>query len=136
MLFALLVLFQGEISPRERELAVLRVAWRCRAPYEWGQHVNVAKRYGITSEEIERLTRKGSSEPGWSEHEAAILRAVDELLTEQMIGDETWATLAATWNERQLIEFPSMVGQYVATAYSQNSLRLRLDPENPGLRHR
>lgn len=130
------VLFQGEISPRERELAVLRVAWRCRAPYEWGQHVNVAKRYGITSEEIERVTRRGSSEPGWSEHEAAILRAVDELLTEQMIGDETWATLAATWNERQLIEFPSMVGQYVATAYSQNSLRLRLDPENPGLRHR
>jgi hypothetical protein len=29
-----------------------------------------------------------------------------------------------------------MVGQYVATAYIQNSLRIRLIPGNPGLKHR
>src|ERR1700710_493918 len=34
-----LQLFKGEISPRERELAVLRVGWLCRAPFEWGEHV-------------------------------------------------------------------------------------------------
>src|ERR1700761_1098031 len=33
------VVFQGFIPKRERELAVLRIGWLSRAPYEWGQHV-------------------------------------------------------------------------------------------------
>jgi 4-carboxymuconolactone decarboxylase len=129
------MLFNGTIPKLERELAILLVGWLCRAPYEWGQHVEIAKRYGMAADVIERVTQ-GSSAAGWSEHEAAILRGVEELLQNQMITDATWDTLARSWSEQQLIEFPSMVGQYVATAYSQNSLRMRLNPENRGLRHR
>lgn len=128
-------IFQGAIPPRERELAVLRCGWLCRAPFEWGEHVDIGKRYGLSNEEIERVTR-GSSAPGWSEHEAAILRGVEELIADQVLADETWETLARTWNEQQLIEFPMMVGQYVATAFVQNSLRIRLADDNPGLSHR
>jgi alkylhydroperoxidase family enzyme len=129
------VIFKGRLSPRERELAVLRVGWLLRAPYEWGEHVDIAKRYGVSAEEVARVTQ-GSSAPGWSEHDAAILKGVEELLSEQMISDATWATLARSWDEAQLIEFPMMVGQYVATAYVQNSLRMRLAPDNPGLTYR
>lgn len=123
------------LPPRERELAVLRVGWLCRAPYEWGQHVEIAKRYGVTTAEVERATQ-GSSAAGWTTHEAAILRGVEELIHDQMISDETWGVLSRTWNERQLIEFPALVGQYVAIAYSQNALRIRLDPGRSGLKHR
>jgi len=129
------LLGRGAIAARERELAVLRVAWLCRAPFEWGEHVDVARRYGVTEAEIERVTH-GSSAPGWTEHEATILRAVEELLGDQMISDETWNVLAQSWTERQLIEFPTLVGYYVTTAYSQNALRVRLAVINRGLRHR
>lgn len=128
-------LFQGVLSPRHRELAVLRVGWRCRAPYEWGQHVDIAKRIGLTDAEIERVI-EGPSARAWSELEAAILFGVDELLEDQMISDATWNKLASFWSDQQLIEFLMMVGQYVATAYMQNSLRLRLHPGSRGLRHR
>lgn len=128
-------LFKGEISPRERELAVLRVGWLCRAPYEWGEHVDIAKRYGISAEEIERVTQ-GSSASGWSEHDRAIIKGAEELLGNQMISDATWNVLAKTWTERQLVEFPMLVGQYYATALQQNTLRVRLAEDNPGLRHR
>jgi 4-carboxymuconolactone decarboxylase len=128
-------IFKGKLPPRERELAVLRVGWLMRAPYEWGEHVDIGKRYGITTEEIERVIR-GSAAPGWNEHEAAILGAVEQLLAEQAISDETWATLAKSWNEQQLIEFPMMVGQYVANAFVQNALRMRLASDNPGLTNR
>ena len=127
--------FKGRVAPRERELAVLRTAWLLRAPFEWGEHVDIAKRYGITAEEIERVIQ-GSGAPGWSAHEAAILAAVEEMLSEQAVSDETWATLAQSWDDQQLIEFPLMVGQYVATALQQNALRVRLAPDNPGLTHR
>lgn len=129
------VIFRGLIPPRERELAVLRCGWLCRAPFEWGEHVDIAKRYGVSDEEVERAT-VGSSAPGWSEHDAAILRGVEELIGNKAISDATWATLAKRWDEPQLIEFPMMVGQYVATAFVQNSLRIRLAEDNPGLSYR
>ncbi|CAN7513668.1 carboxymuconolactone decarboxylase family protein [Phenylobacterium sp. LjRoot225] len=128
-------IFKGALSPRERELAVLRVGWLMRAPYEWGEHVDISQRYGVTPEEIERVIL-GAAAPGWSEHDAALLRAVEELLSEQAISDATWATLAKSWNEQQLIELPMMVGQYVATALVQNALRMRLASDNPGLTYR
>ncbi len=128
-------LFEGLIPKRERELAILRIGWLCRAPYEWGQHVDIAKRFGVSAEEVERVTR-GSADPDWTSHDATILRGVEELIGDQAMTSETWDMLARTWNEAQMIEFPMMVGQYVATAYVQNSLRIMLTPDNPGLSHR
>lgn len=128
-------IFKGQVAPRDRELAVLRIGWLMRAPYEWGEHVSLGKRYGLTTQEIERVI-EGSAAPGWSEHEAAILGAVEELLTEQAIADDTWATLAASWNEPQLLEFTMIVGQYVSIALVQNALRMRLAPTNAGLSSR
>ncbi|MEY2944102.1 MAG: hypothetical protein RLY97_2116 [Pseudomonadota bacterium] len=125
-------IFKGEIPARERELAVLRIGWLCRAPYEWGEHVNISKRYGVTEEEIAQVI-EGSTADGWAAHDAAILSAVEQLLSNQTIDDPTWATLAATWTEAQLIEFPMMVGQYIATALVQNAMRIRLSPLNKGL---
>ncbi|WP_159977867.1 MULTISPECIES: carboxymuconolactone decarboxylase family protein [unclassified Novosphingobium] len=128
------VLFRGRIPARERELAVLRVGWLCRAPYEWGQHVFIAYRVGLTAPEISRV-RIGSAAPGWSGHEAAILRGVEELIADKALSNQTWDTLALSWDEAQMIEFPTMVGQYVATAFVQNSLRIPLEGGNPGLAH-
>lgn len=129
------VIFHGLIPPRQRELAVLRTGWLCRAPYEWGEHVEIGKRYGLTPEEVERVTA-GSAAEGWDEHDAAILRGVEELIADHCLSDETWNTLAKRWDERQLIEFPMMVGQYVGTAMVQNTLRIALAKHNPGLSHR
>jgi 4-carboxymuconolactone decarboxylase len=128
-------IFFGELPPRERELAILRVGWLLRAPYEWGEHVDISKRCGVTAEEIERVII-GSTASGWGAHDAAILRGVEELLSEQSICDETWGLLSEAWNEQQMIEFTMMVGQYVANALVLNALRIRLERDNPGLTHR
>jgi alkylhydroperoxidase family enzyme len=129
------VLYNGLLPPVERELAILRVAWLCGAPYEWGQHVGVAGRLGMDAQTIERA-RQGSAAPGWTDHERAILAGVEELLEHKALSDATWDVLAQTWSEEQLIEFPMMVGQYVATAYVQNTLRVRLEGCEEGLARR
>ena len=129
------LLVQGALSPRDRELAILRIGWLCQAPYEWGEHVHVAKNLGITSDEIERITQ-GSNAPGWSEHEQALLRAAEELRHDAMISDATWTTLSKRLNDKQLIELPIVIGQYQTVAYYQNSLRLRLHEGNLGLKAR
>ena len=129
------LLSQGALASRDRELAILRIGWLCQAPYEWGEHVLVARKLGFTDELTERITI-GSAAPGWTEHEQAILRAAEELHGDAMISDATWDALCKTLNEQQLIELPIVVGQYQTLAYFQNSVRLRLHGGNLGLKAR
>lgn len=125
----------GTLTPRDRELVVLRLTWLCQAPYAWGEHVPQAKAAGISSEEIERVT-VGSAASGWSEHERALMRATEELRGDAMISDATWNTLSNRLDDRQLFELTVLVGQFTLVAYYQNALRLRLAPTNLGLRSR
>jgi alkylhydroperoxidase family enzyme len=123
-------LFRGKLDVRDRELAILRLAWLCQAPFEWGEHVKIGKRLAnITPEEIERV-KVGSDAPGWSELDQAIVRAVEELHADAMISDATWAVLAKNWTEEQLLEFPLLLGQYQGVAYQQNSIRVAMMPGN------
>jgi len=121
-----------EMDIRDRELAILRIAWLSQAPFEWGSHVKIAKRNGITSAEIERVI-EGSSAPGWNKRDRAIVRAMDELHFDSMIIDETWADLQEFYNDKKLIELVILAGQYKTVAYYQNSLRLPLPEGNMGL---
>lgn len=129
-------LFSGSAIPaRQRELAVLRTAWLAGAPYEWGEHVDIARKLGMSEDETDRV-RAGPEAEGWSAHEAALLSAVDELFENRMISDATWARLATEWNEAQLIELPCLVGQYLGVAMLQNSLRMPLARESKGFAER
>jgi len=57
-----------EMSIRDQELAILRLAWLSQAPFEWGAHIKIAKRNGITAAEIERVIEGSSArleQAGW-----------------------------------------------------------------------
>jgi alkylhydroperoxidase family enzyme len=126
-------LFQGALAVRDRELAILRTGWLCQAPYEFGSHVGIGRRLGgITEDEVARL-KIGSSAPGWSDHDRAILKAVEEMHADAMISEATWTALSKDLNDKQLLELPILVGQYQGVAYLQNSIRARLMPGHEGL---
>jgi 4-carboxymuconolactone decarboxylase len=126
-------LFRGTLTPRQRELAILRTAWLNTSPYEWGEHIAIGRNLaGLGSEETERVTI-GSAAPGWNDEDRAILRAVEELHAEAFISDQAWHELACFLSEEQLLELPILIGQYQGLAYFLNSMRARLKPSNPGL---
>ena len=70
---------------------------------------------------------------GWSEHDRAIVCMVEELHRGATISGPTWAALAKTLSEQQLIELIILVGQYTTVAYYQNALGLPLYPGNIGM---
>jgi 4-carboxymuconolactone decarboxylase len=119
---------KAALSPRLRELAILRVAWRTRARYEWLQHARLAPRAGITAEEIAAVP-EGATAPGWTSLEADVLAATDQLLDHYRVDDDTWARLAEQLDERQLIEVVFVVGAYTCLAMAFKSFGLELDPE-------
>lgn len=125
-------LLAGKLAARDRELLILRTAVLCGADYEWGQHALIGRSAGITDEEIARI-RSGPDAEGWSDDDATLLRAVDELHRDARISDQTWAALAGRYDERQLIEVPMLVGHYHMIAFALNSLGVPLEEGVRGL---
>jgi alkylhydroperoxidase family enzyme len=120
------LLWSPAVEPRLRELMVLRVAWCTRAPYEWAQHVKLAERYGVTSDDVDAIG-VGPGHDRWTDVERDVIAATDELLDHTRIADETWQRLAAHFDERQLVELVFIVGTYVCLAMAFNSFGLQLE---------
>lgn len=122
------VLFGSTLTPRERELLVLRVAALRHATYEWAQHVVLAGDAGLTSEEIARVA-EGPDGPGWSAREQALVRAVDELIADARIGDATWEVLRGELDDQQLMDLVFTVGCYEVLAMVFRSFDVDLDSD-------
>jgi 4-carboxymuconolactone decarboxylase len=120
------VLAKSTLPPRDRELLILRTGWKCSAPYEWGQHVVIARALGIDDVEIARIAA-GPGEHGWSDWDATLLRAADELHDQSCIGEPTWRALAARYDEQQLLDLVFCVGQYHVVSMALNSCRVERD---------
>jgi len=126
LVFGSHVLGKSTLPPRDRELVILRTGWNCRSPYEWGQHVVIARGEGITDEEIERVAA-GPDAPGWSELETLLLRAADELHDDRAITDETYAALSEHYDDRQMLDLVFAIGQYQLVSMVLNTFRVERD---------
>jgi alkylhydroperoxidase family enzyme len=116
----------NSLPPRERELAILRTGFLCRAGYEWAQHVVIGGQAGLLPEEIAAI-KQGPSAPGWSAIDAAILSACDELVGNHHVSDATWAALAPLGDEGRM-DLVYTVGQYTQVSMLLNSAGVQLDP--------
>ena len=125
------VLAKSTLGARERELVILRAGYRCRAGYEWGQHVPIAKASGLTDEEIERIA-SGPEAAGWSDLDRALLRATDELHDDQFVTDATYAELATHYDTQQLMDLVFAIGQYHLVSMALNTFGVQLEPGAPG----
>jgi alkylhydroperoxidase family enzyme len=122
------ILFGTTLSPRQRELIVLRVAAVRRSAYEWTQHVLLAADAGISAEEVARIA-EGPAGSGWSTADQALVSAVDELLANARVADDTWAVLAADLEVEQLMDVIFTVGAYDALAMLLRSFGVQLDED-------
>lgn len=132
LMFAKQMMPYGEIARRDTELVILRVGWNCRSRYEWGQHVDIGMRSGVSAEDIARIPF-GAEAPGWEPHLRALMQACDEFHHERMIAEDTWVVLEAHYGSRLLIEVVMLIGHYEMLAGVLNSTGLPLDTRLEGV---
>ena len=109
------LLSTSTLPVRERQIAILRTAWLCKATYMWSSHLNTSLRCGLEPEIFAPIQR-GADDPYFTTFERNVLRATDELVRGHKIGDESWHALMAEWSKRQMLDFLFTVGGYVLTA--------------------
>ncbi|MGB3351812.1 MAG: carboxymuconolactone decarboxylase family protein [Mycobacterium sp.] len=120
------LLLATTLTERQRELIIMRAAAVSRSSYEWAQHVFLARDAGLTELEIGWIAF-GPDAQFWGEDEAALLRAVDELLADGAIGDHTWTVLSGHMSTQQLLDVIFTAGSYTVLAWMVHSLGVELD---------
>lgn len=120
----------GSLPPREREVVVLRVGFRCSSEYEFGQHTVIGREAGLTDEEVARLAVPGTA--GWSEDDAALVALADELCDDDVVTEQTWQALARRWSTEELLELLVLAGFYRLVSGLLNSAGVPLEPGTPG----
>ncbi|WP_280371282.1 carboxymuconolactone decarboxylase family protein [Nocardia wallacei] len=122
------LLERSALDARDRELIILRVAWRTDSTYEWVQHVRLATRAGVTDEQIAAVAC-GPGSPVWTPSDRVLLSATDQLLDRHGVDDATWAELVRHFDIRQVLEVLFVAGSYLCLAMVFNSVGLQLDPD-------
>jgi len=120
------VRMKSSLRSRDRELLILRTCWICDAEYDFVHHVTVSRALEFSDDLIERV-KEGPDAEGWDEHDAALLRAVDELHVDSFISDATWSTLAKRYSTEQLMDVVFCVGQYVLVSMAVKSFGVQLE---------
>ena len=114
------------ISPRQRELLLIRIGILARSEYEYAAHARAGRQVGITEADLARILAGPGS--GLDPLEDALLRATDELFDDDRISDATWTTLAQTFTPPQILDVMVAVGGYRSTSMLISSAGVQLDP--------
>lgn len=103
--------FDGVLAPRQREIAVLCVAARWRAGYEWWAHARIARECGVSDTVIEAI-RQRAQPPFDAPNERLVHDYSQALLDEQQISDPLYRDTVAALGEPAVVELVVLLGYY------------------------
>ena len=120
-----------ELSPKLRELAILRIARITGSEYEWTQHYPIALEAGVSHEQAEALS-DWSESAVFSEEELAVLRYTDEVAQNVAVKDETFDVLRRHLSERSIVELTMSIGHWGMVARVLVPLQVEIDTRSAG----
>jgi alkylhydroperoxidase family enzyme len=117
---------RSKLTPRHREMLILRMGWNCRSEYEWAKHVGTvgrARDHGLDPERI----AEGPLASVWDPFEKAILRASDEIYRDGVVSNATWRALSEQYDTGLLMSAVMSTSAYRAISLSLNTYGVQLD---------
>lgn len=113
---------------KQRQIAIMRTAWICKATYMWSSHLNTSVRCGLEPDMFEPI-KIGAESPYFTEFERAVISATDELVNDHMVSDAHWRALTEQWNNQQMLDFLFTVGAYTTVAGVMRSTGIQRKPD-------
>ena len=113
------VRFESALPPQLRELAILVVAAKWKAQYEWWAHEKIARREGLDEGVIESV--KAETLPDFSNStEAIVYNFARELLDEHRVSDHLYNDAVEQLGEARVVELVILLGYYTLVSMTLN----------------
>jgi alkylhydroperoxidase family enzyme len=126
------VRLKSTLTMVERELAVLSVCREKDAAYEWGGHVETARKAGMREEAIEAM-RHGGDTSALEPDERDIINYTRQLLRTNRVEQDLFDALIGRHDTRWLVELTATIGQYQYIAAINNAFGMEARAEGDQL---
>jgi AhpD family alkylhydroperoxidase len=110
-----------------RELAILLVARLNRAPYEFAQHAPVARREGVSAQQIAQIDAWGTS-GAFTPRERAVLAYTQAMTRDVQVPAATFDALREWFSEREIVELTATIAAYNMVSRFLEALGVDAEP--------
>lgn len=115
-------------TPRAlRELVILRGAQLMRSEYEWAQHLPMARKAGVSEDQIENLSSWKSSSHFDAREKAAL--ALGEAVTQARVSDEVYAEAMRHFDHHDYVELATVAAFYAMVGRMIDAMGVPLELE-------
>ena len=122
------VRWESDLTPGQRETAIIVAARELDAELMWNAHVRLAREGGVREAVIEAIGHRADLE-ALAPEEVAIVRYVRELFGDNRVSDEAFEALHALVGDRGIVDLTGLVGYYVFVGFTLNAFEV---PPPPG----
>jgi len=121
--------WKTKLTPRLREIAIVRIAQAMRYAYALQQHVpGIAVPDGVKLEECEALKDWRASK-FFDEKERAALSYIDAMLAGPEVSDDVFNAVRKHYSEREVVELTVLVATYIMHNRVFSALKVDLEPK-------
>jgi 4-carboxymuconolactone decarboxylase len=116
----------SSLSPRHRELLILRTGWLHGSDVVWRERAPAARKAGLTTEDLRRIAQ-GADAGGWDRFEANLLRLADQMFRNSYVNDALFNSLSASYDTCHMMDAALTVGNFTSLSLLYNSLGVQPD---------
>jgi 4-carboxymuconolactone decarboxylase len=122
----------GDLTPVERELAIIAVARERDSNYDWAQHVRIGRTVGLNEEAIEVVRNTGDVSV-LDADEADIVSFVRQLLRNNRVESELFQRLCERHSERWVVDLVATIAHFQYLAAFNTTFEILPSPDDDQL---
>jgi len=124
--------YNGVLSPRDTEVAILVATWEIRQQYEYSAHEPAALQHGAPQAVIDTI-KFDRAPVGLSPEETLIIRLGRAILRDHKVDRDLYAAVEKTFGRRGLVELVTVMGDYVMVGMIMTTIDQQLPANRPAL---
>jgi len=125
------IIGKTDLSPKLRELTIMRIARLCDSEYERVQHTPIALHSGVNQAQLDVIGSWKESD-AFTDEERAVLQYVDEVAWNVKVADKTFEALRQHLSEREIVELNLAIGWWGMLARLLVPLEVEVDEQSVG----
>ena len=124
--------YNGELSPRHTEVAILVAAWEIEQQYEYSAHEPAALRFGAPQAVIDTI-KYDRAPNNLSPEETVIIRLGRQIMRDHKVDSDVYAEAVRLFGEKGVVELATVMGDYVMVGMVLTTIDQHLPEDRPAL---